>query len=53
MYEGGKPTRISNVVISTQHAADVEHAEIENFCIEEVIRKVLPAEHADARTRSI
>jgi S-adenosylmethionine synthetase len=38
----GKPTRIVNVVISTQHAADVSHAEIEKFCIEQVIKKVLP-----------
>jgi len=41
-YVGGKPTRIINVVISTQHAADVSHAEIEKFCIEQVIKKVLP-----------
>jgi S-adenosylmethionine synthetase len=40
----GKPVAIKNVVISTQHAADVKHAEIKEFCIEEVIRKVLPAE---------
>jgi S-adenosylmethionine synthetase len=31
-----------NVVISTQHSADVEHAVIEKFCIEQVIKKVLP-----------
>ncbi len=42
-YIDGKPARIVNVVISTQHAADVRHAEIEAFCIEQVIRKVLPA----------
>jgi len=41
-YVDGKPTRIVNVVISTQHAADVEHAEIEKFCIEKIIKKVLP-----------
>ncbi len=41
-YVDGKPTRIVNVVISTQHAASVEHAEIEKFCIEQVIKKVLP-----------
>ena len=41
-YVNGKPTRITNVVISTQHAAGVEHAEIEKFCIEKIIRKVLP-----------
>jgi S-adenosylmethionine synthetase len=43
IYENGKPVAISNVVISTQHAADVEHAEIEKFIIANVIKKVLPA----------
>lgn len=43
-YVDGKPTRIVNVVISTQHAADVSHKEIEKFCIEQVIKKVLPKE---------
>src|SRR5882757_6433218 len=43
VYENDKPVAISNVVISTQHAEDVEHAEIEKFCIEKVIKKVLPA----------
>ncbi|MCC7374506.1 MAG: methionine adenosyltransferase [Verrucomicrobiales bacterium] len=42
VYEDNKPVAISNVVISTQHAADVEHAEIERFCIDQIIRKVLP-----------
>src|SRR6478736_4362317 len=43
IYENGKPVGISNVVISTQHAADATHDKIEKFCIEEVIRAVLPA----------
>jgi S-adenosylmethionine synthetase len=43
-YVDGKPTRIVNVVISTQHAADATHAKIEKFCIEQVIKKVLPKE---------
>jgi S-adenosylmethionine synthetase len=43
IYENGKPVGISNVVISTQHAADASHDKIEKFCINEVIRKVLPA----------
>jgi S-adenosylmethionine synthetase len=42
VYEGGKPVAISNIVISTQHAADVEQPQIEKFCIEHVIKKVLP-----------
>jgi S-adenosylmethionine synthetase len=41
-YVDGKPTRIVNVVISTQHADGVKHSEIEKFCIEQVIKKVLP-----------
>ncbi len=41
-YVDGKPTRIVNVVISTQHAADVEHPEIKKFCIEQIVKKVLP-----------
>src|SRR5919202_4946051 len=36
-YENGRPVRITNVVISTQHAADVKHKEIKDFCIKEII----------------
>jgi S-adenosylmethionine synthetase len=49
-YVNGKPTRITNVVISTQHAANVTHAEIEKFCIEQVIKKVLPKSMLTAKT---
>jgi S-adenosylmethionine synthetase len=42
IYEDGKPIGISNVVISTQHSADVDHGEIEKFCIEKIIKKVVP-----------
>ncbi|HZI32093.1 MAG TPA: methionine adenosyltransferase, partial [Candidatus Binatia bacterium] len=42
-YVDGKPTRVTNVVISTQHAASVEHREIEKFCIENIVKKVLPS----------
>ena len=49
-YVDGKPVRITNVVISTQHAADAEHAEIEKFCIEKVIKAVLPKEMLTADT---
>ena len=50
-YTGNnKPVSIKNVVISTQHAADVTLGEIKEFCIEEVIRKVLPAELLNGQT---
>ncbi len=50
-YVDGKPVRITNVVISTQHAADAEHAEIEKFCIEKVIKAVLPKGMLTAQTK--
>ena len=50
VYENGKPVAISNVVISTQHAADAEHAEIEKFCIANIIKKVLPAKLITPKT---
>jgi len=42
VYEGDRPVRIANVVISTQHTADVKHSQIEKFLIEQVITKALP-----------
>jgi len=41
-YVNDQPVAITNVVISTQHAHDVTHKTIEEFCIEEIIKKVLP-----------
>ena len=49
-YVDGKPVAIKNVVISTQHSASVEHAKIREFCINQVIQKVLPAELITADT---
>jgi S-adenosylmethionine synthetase len=49
-YVDGKPTRIVNVVVSTQHTADVDHATIEAFIIENVIKKVLPKKLLDKDT---
>ena len=42
-YVDGKPTEVVNVVISTQHTADVSHRQIEEFLIANVIKKVIPA----------
>src|SRR4051812_3525711 len=42
-YEAGKPVAVENVVISTQHAEGVSHAEIESFLIKNVVKKVIPA----------
>src|SRR5277367_265516 len=50
-YENGKPVRVVNVVVSTQHSADVKHKEIMDFVIKEVIQKVLPAAMLDKNTQ--
>ncbi len=42
-YENDVPVEVVNVVISTQHTADVAHATIEKYLIEHVIKKVIPA----------
>ena len=49
-YVDDQPVEITNVVISTQHAHDVKHTTIEQFCIEEVIKKTLPRHLLTKRT---
>jgi S-adenosylmethionine synthetase len=41
-YVNDQPVEITNVVISTQHAHDAKHETIKEFCIEEIIKKILP-----------
>ncbi|MBU6402925.1 MAG: methionine adenosyltransferase [Verrucomicrobia bacterium] len=50
-YQDGRPVRIVNVVVSTQHTTDVKHKTLREFVISEVIKKVLPAEMLDAKTQ--
>jgi S-adenosylmethionine synthetase len=49
-YENDQPVRITNVVVSTQHAADAKHKVIERFIIEQIIKKVLPPHLLDKKT---
>ena len=49
-YIDDKPARIDTVVISTQHTPDVTHKQIEEQVIEEVVKKVIPANLLDAGT---
>jgi len=50
-YENGKPVKVENVVISTQHAASAVHSEIRSFLIDNVIKKVIPASMLDNSTQ--
>ncbi|MGY8813614.1 MAG: methionine adenosyltransferase [Gammaproteobacteria bacterium] len=51
VYEDGKPTSIDTVVLSTQHAEDVEHKELSDAVIEEIIKPVLPENMITSETR--
>ena len=50
-YENDKPVEVVNVVISTQHTADVAHATIESYLIENVIKKVIPKRMLTKKTQ--
>jgi S-adenosylmethionine synthetase len=50
-YEHDQPVAVENVVISTQHTADVTHGQIEEFLIEHVIKKVIPDRFLTAKTQ--
>ncbi|MEO7760823.1 MAG: methionine adenosyltransferase, partial [Casimicrobiaceae bacterium] len=52
-YDGatGRPLAIDTVVISTQHSPDVEHKQIEEAVIEEIIKPVLPADMMTGKVR--
>ena len=50
-YEYGRPKRIDTVVVSSQHDADVAEDDLRKGIIEEVIRKVIPANLMDKDTK--
>ncbi len=49
-YKGDKPIRIDGVVVASQHHPDFGEKEIREGIIEEVVKKVLPADMLDDRT---
>ena len=50
-YEGDVPVRVDTVVVSTQHAPEIEHDELSRQIIEKVIKTSVPAELMDSKTR--
>ncbi|MGH1426590.1 MAG: methionine adenosyltransferase [Arenicella sp.] len=50
-YEDGKPSFIDTIVLSTQHDEGIEHKDLEEAIIEEVIKPVLPSEMISSETR--
>jgi S-adenosylmethionine synthetase len=49
-YRDGRPTRVDAVVVSTQHSPDVKYETLREMIVEEIIKKVVPAEYLDRRT---
>jgi S-adenosylmethionine synthetase len=43
-YVNGRPVSVNTVVLSTQHAPEISHSQIEEAVIEEIIKPVLPKE---------
>ena len=50
-YSYGKPRRVDTVLVSTQHAPDISHAEIREAVIEHAILPVLPPEMVDDKLK--
>src|SRR5690606_15386127 len=47
----GRPVRIDTVVISTQHSADVSQPTLREYIMETVVKRIIPADLLDARTK--
>ena len=43
-YDGHRPIRVDTVVVSTQHSPDVQHSEIRDYVINEIVNPALPKE---------
>ncbi|KAF0217464.1 MAG: S-adenosylmethionine [Geobacteraceae bacterium] len=50
-YVDDKPVHVDTVVVSSQHTPEVSYETIKEGIIEEVVKKVIPAELMDANTR--
>ena len=51
LYEDGAPVSVDTVVLSTQHAEDIEHGALSEAVIEEIIKPVLPQNMVTEKTR--
>lgn len=50
-YENGVPSKVDAIVLSTQHDPSISQADLKEAIIEEIVKKVIPAEwlHADTQ----
>jgi S-adenosylmethionine synthetase len=52
-YCDGKPTRVTTVVIAAQHTSKVSEEKVKEDVINQVIKKIIPADKLDAETKYI
>ncbi|MDY0361547.1 MAG: methionine adenosyltransferase [Desulforegulaceae bacterium] len=50
-YENCIPKRVDAVVVSTQHCAEAKYDQVKEAVMEEVIKKIIPPEMIDSKTR--
>lgn len=50
-YDGDRPKRVDAIVVSSQHAENVTHDQIREAIIEEVVKKTVPAQYLDSKTK--
>jgi S-adenosylmethionine synthetase len=52
-YYNGKPARVTTVVIAAQHIEEVDEGKVKEDVINQVIKKVIPADKLDVETKYI
>jgi S-adenosylmethionine synthetase len=50
-YVDDKPKRVDAVVVSSQHDENITHKQIQEALIEEVVKKTIPAQYLDSKTK--
>lgn len=50
-YENGVAKRIDSIVLSTQHAEDISTNQIQEFIMEELVKKTIPTQWIDKNTK--
>ncbi len=50
-YENGKAKRIDTIVVSTQHSEEATQAQLKDYVMESVLRKVVPSQWMDNKTK--
>ena len=50
-YENGKAKRIDTIFVSTQHSEEATQAQLKDYVMESVLRKVVPSQWMDNKTK--